>query len=424
MTAMELIKRDSQVTWHPFTQAKTELEPLPIVRAQGVNLYTESGEVYLDAISSWWVNLHGHCHPKVSSRVSKTLTELDQVIFAGCTHSPAVELAERLLKRMPTGHTRLFFSDNGSTAVEVAIKMAMQYWENLGQERPILLALNDAYHGDTFGAMSVGARGVFTAPFNSKLFSVVHIDVKQGSSALSGVRNDLENKKVAGIIYEPLVQGAAGMLMHRAQDLSVILEEVRRCGGLLIADEVMTGFGRTGKFLASEHLTLKPDLICLSKGITNGLLPLGVTSATEEIYQAFYSDTRLKMFLHGHSFTANPIACSAALGNLDIFDTEDVFGSINRINANHARFINDIKGHHAVEDARLCGTIAAINIKTDSYTGYANSIRQTLYSKALRQGILLRPLGNVLYVLPPYVISDEELSRAYNAIFSIVDELS
>ena len=319
--ALTLTERDRQAIWHPYTQVKTASAPIPIVSGEGSYLYDENGKRYIDAVSSWWVTLHGHAHPYIAKKVAAQLSKLEQVIFAGFTHLPAIELAERLLKVLPAGQDKIFYSDNGSTAVEVALKMCLQYWYNRGQPRKKILTFENGYHGDTFGAMAVSGRSPWTAPFNSLLFDVTFIPAPT-SENLEATKKLIEqnHKDIACFIYEPLVQGAAGMLMHSAEHLDELLTCCHNYDILLIQDEVFTGFGRTGKMFAADHLLIKPDLVCLSKGLTGGTMPLGITSCRNKIYEAFLSDDQYKTLFHGHSFTANPLACTAALASLDLLE--------------------------------------------------------------------------------------------------------
>jgi len=322
---MTLTERDLKVIWHPYTQMKTAMPPVPIVRGEGACLFDENGKKYIDAVSSWWVNIHGHAHPYIAQKVSEQLRKLEHVIFAGFTHEGAVELAERLLEILPANQQKVFYSDNGSTAVEVAIKMCLQYWHNKGQNRTKILAFKNAYHGDTFGAMAVSGRSAFTAAFDSLLFDVEFIDLpdKENITNLQSLISNLSHQ-TACFIFEPLVQGAGGMLMYEARYLDELMAHCRNEGVLMIADEVFTGFGRTGKAFASNHVTEQPDIMCFSKGLTGGTMALGLTTCTQQIYDAFLSDDHLKTLFHGHSFTANPVAIAAALASLDLF-----FRSIN-----------------------------------------------------------------------------------------------
>src|SRR5471030_552585 len=331
---MTLVDRDSKVIWHPYTQMKTALPPIPIVRGEGACVYDENGKKYIDAVSSWWANIHGHAHPYIAEKVAEQLKKLEHVIFAGFTHEGAVELAERLLKILPGNQQKVFYSDNGSTAVEVAIKMCLQYWHNKGENRTKIIAFNNAYHGDTFGAMAVSGRSAFTAAFDQLLFEVEFIDLPNENN-IQNLKSKIVNLKsqLACFIFEPLVQGAGGMLMYEAQYLNELMAHCRKEGVLLIADEVFTGFGRTGKRFACDHLTEQPDIMCFSKGLTGGTMALGLTTCSQQIFDAFLSDDRLKTLFHGHSFTANPVACAAALASMDLFLDDATMENIKRIEA-------------------------------------------------------------------------------------------
>lgn len=425
-TALSL--RDQAVIWHPFTQMQTAPLPIPIVRAEGSVLYAEDGRQYLDMISSWWVNLHGHAHPYIAERVSEQLRTLEHVIFAGFTHEPAVTLAERLLAILPDNQTKLFYSDNGSTAVEVALKMAFQYWHNLGKPRRKVIALHDAYHGDTFGAMAVGGRSAFTAPFVPFLFDVEYLaaPVPGQEETVLAQAETLFTEDVAAFIVEPLVQGAGGMVMYEPAVLDKLFTLARRQGILLIADEVMTGFGRTGKLFASQYLSeqpnaTQPDLMCLSKGITGGTMALGATTCTEAIYNAFLSDDKLKTLFHGHSFTANPLACAAALASLDLLLSDETQTNIRRIAAQHQAFTDRLRAFPTVMNIRQRGTILAFDLQTaEGSRSYFNNIRDHAYQFLLDRGVLMRPLGNVLYFLPPYCTTNEQLEYAYGQVEKLV----
>ena len=423
---MTLPNRDAAVLWHPFTQMHTAPLPIPIVRGEGSLLFDASGRAYLDMISSWWVNLHGHAHPYIAERVGHQLRTLEHVIFAGFTHEPAVDLAERLLAILPDNQRRVFYSDNGSTAVEVALKMAFQYWHNTGQPRRRVVALEGAYHGDTFGAMSVGGRSAFSAPFAPFLFDVDYlpVPVPGQEAAVLAQAEALFADDVAVFIVEPLVQGAGGMVMYEPDVLNTLMQMARKQGTLVIADEVMTGFGRTGKLFASHYLAEKPDLMCLSKGLTGGTMALGVTTCTATIYEAFLSNDKFKTLFHGHSFTANPLACVAALASLDLLLTPETQASIERISTRHLAFAHRLRQHKTVENIRQWGTILAFDLKVAGEdSSYFNSIRDIAYKHLLDRGILMRPLGNVLYFLPPYCTTNEQLDDAYGAVLDLVSTL-
>jgi adenosylmethionine-8-amino-7-oxononanoate aminotransferase len=415
----EIVNKDQQFIWHPFTHIKYAKEPINIVRSEGLYYIDENGNKIMDAISSWWVNLHGHSHPYISKKVSEQLFTNEHSIFSDFTHPTAVLLAERLIKKLPNNIHRVFYSDNGSTAVEVALKMALQYWNNKGENRTKFICFENAYHGDTFGGMSVGARNVFNQSFSSLLFDVEHIptptnenifELKEKIKSLSS-KND-----IAGFIYEPLVQGASGMLMYEASLLDELISICKQNNILCIADEVMTGFGRTGTFFASEQMENKPDIICLSKGLTGGYMPLGVTACSNFIYEAFIQSDKTKTFFHGHSYTANPTACSAALASLDLMDEKQTLESIRQITEAHLSFKIEIENHNACKRVRCCGTILAVELTSTENTNYLNKESENIASYFLQKGILLRPLGNIFYLIPPYCITTNELSYIYATI--------
>lgn len=422
---MSLTERDAKVIWHPYTQMKDPLPHIPVVRGEGVYLFDEQGTKYIDAVSSWWVNIHGHAHPYIAARVAKQLNTLEHVIFAGFTHEPAVQLAERLLPLLPGKQTKVFYSDNGSTAVEVALKMCLQYWVNTGkQQRKKIIAFKDAYHGDTFGAMSVSGRSIFTDPFNQLLFDVDFIELPNADNIeqLKSRINYLSNE-VACFIFEPMVLGASGMLMYEPQYLDQLIETCQKHGILTIADEIMTGFGRTGKYFSCEDLTTKPDIFCLSKGLTGGTMPLGVTTCNSKIFDAFLSNDKLRTLYHGHSFTANPVACAASLASLDILLQPETLRNIKRITLRHQEFAKTLNEHVKLKNVRQAGTILVMEWETGSDTSYLNGLRDRLYLYFLDRGIILRPLGNVLYILPPYVISDEDLAYIYQTILQALKDI-
>lgn len=397
-------------------------EPIPIVKAAGTLLRDADGRSYIDAISSWWVTLHGHAHPYIAQKIFEQAGTLEQVIFAGFTHEPAIRLAERILEILPGQLSRVFYSDNGSTSTEVAIKMSIQYWWNKGEgeKRNKILAFNNSYHGDTFGAMSVSDRSVFTMAFHDKLFEVVFIDAPgSGSQAY-----DLPWDEIACFIYEPLVQGAGGMKMYDAGGLNELIGLCHKHDVLCIADEVMTGFGRTGKLFASEYLLNQPDIVCLSKGLTGGTMPLSITACSAKVYEAFVQDELLKTFFHGHSYTANPIACAAALASLDLLLKPECMHQIGNINRQHRLFLNKLQqSNYPVRNLRVLGTIIAFEIDRGK-DEYLNNISSTITKKAMAQSVYLRPLGNTLYLMPPYCITKEELGKVYSVIMDILTELA
>ena len=429
MTALNqsIIESDSRYVWHPFTHLKYAEAPVQLVKGEGAFFYDAAGNRLLDAISSWWVNLHGHCHPYISQKVSEQLFSLEHAIFSAFTHEPAVTLAERLIGHLPGNQARIFYSDNGSTAVEVGLKMVLQYWHNTGAPKKKFIALENAYHGDTFGGMSVGARNVFNNAFENLLFEVVHIPVPEAAN-IDQLEATLEtwftnHNDFAGFIFEPLVQGAAGMIMYEAEHLNRLIALCRKHGILCIADEVMTGFGRTGKFFASDHLQHKPDILCLSKGLTGGYMPLGVTSCAAFIYEACVSEDKTKTFFHGHSYTANPTACAAALASLDLMEQESTWQQIGMIAAMHKAYCDSVQGHAKLSDMRCRGTVLALEIRTEEHTHYLNKASESIADYFLRHGIIVRPLGNVLYLITPYCITEQELRSVYAVIDGFLDSL-
>ncbi|WP_411274631.1 adenosylmethionine--8-amino-7-oxononanoate transaminase [Daejeonella sp.] len=423
MAEKSLVERDQAVIWHPYTQMHKAAPPIPIVRGEGVYLIAEDGTKFIDAISSWWVNIHGHSHPYIAEKVAEQLRTLEHVIFAGFTHPSAVELAERLIAILPNNQKRVFYSDNGSTAVEVALKMCLQYWSNVEQPRTKVLAFHGSYHGDTFGAMAVSARSSFTRPFEKLLFEVEFIDLPNATniSALKEQLSDLA-PELAAFIFEPLVQGASGMNMYEAKYLDELLEHCKKEGVLTIADEVMTGFGRTGKLFASNHLYEQPDVMCFSKGITGGTMALGLTTCTSRIYDAFLSEDKMKTLFHGHSFTANPVTCSAALASLDLLLKPETLNDIERIADQHRQFALSISGHQKIRNLRQTGTILAVEWETGNNTSYFNSLRDDLYNFFLGEGIILRPLGNIVYIMPPYCITNAQLGCIYKQIIKALEK--
>jgi adenosylmethionine---8-amino-7-oxononanoate aminotransferase len=434
--------------WYPYFSAKTSPEPLVVKSAQGVWLELADGRQLIDCISSWWVNTYGHSHPRIAQAIYEQAQTLEHVIFSGFSHEPAEQLATKLVARLnvpaesvrePHGKLshynnlqRVFYSDNGSIAVEIALKMAYQYWANQGETRSTFLSFTGAYHGDTFGAMSIGSRSIFSAVFQDLLFQVEtaeypatydgdeSIDQRE-AEILQDIEQKLASQTYAGIIIEPLVQGAGGMRMCRTQFLQQLRQLATKHHTLLIFDEVMTGFGRTGANFACQEAGVSPDLICLSKGITGGFLPFAVTISTEEIYQGFYSDDPLHTLYHGHSYTANPLGCAAALAGLELLtEYQPIFAGMA---VRHWSHLEKLRQHPLVNQVRVQGTIAAMNIGDDQGKGYLNEVGIKIRQLAIEQGLLLRPLGNVLYLMPPYCITDEELSIVYGGIQKILNSL-
>ena len=409
--------------WHPTTQVATAPEPLRVAGAQGALLQLDDGRELIDAISSWWVTLHGHGQPQIARAIAEQAQRLEQVIFANFSHAPAEQLAERLAAH--TGLERLFFSDNGSTAVEVALKIAWQWWRNRGEPRRQLIAFEGAYHGDTVGAMALGERSLFTAPYDDLLFDVARapwpatwdgdggVEARE-AAALAELERLLEQQPTAAVILEPRIQGASGMNIVRPSFLKEVERRVRASGALLIADEVMTGFGRTGTLFASLGAGVRPDLMALSKGLTGGFLPMGVTMAREELHAAFVGSDPALTFFHGHSFTANPLGCAAALASLDLLEASP--GAYGGYEARHRGRLEQLAaGQPAVSRPRCLGTIAAFDLVVEQ-PGYLNAAGKELQRRCLAEGVYLRPLGHVVYLLPPLCLSDAQLDQCYRAI--------
>jgi adenosylmethionine-8-amino-7-oxononanoate aminotransferase len=439
---MTLIDRDRALLWHPYTQMKTQRPPLAIARGEGVYLYTEDGRRLLDGISSWWVNIHGHSHPRLNRALADQAERIEHVIFAGATHQPAVDLAERLLGVLPRGLTRIFYSDNGSTAVEVAVKLAVQYWRNQGRARQRIVALHHAYHGDTVGAMSVSGESVFTRAFTPLMFTVDRVHPPYCYRCPLGLRResceidclgDLERmlaahgQEVAAVLVEPMLQGAGGMIMWPAEFLAGVRTLCDRHGVLMIADEVLTGFGRTGRMFACEHGPVTPDIICLSKALTAGYLPLAVTAVTDAVFDAFLGDDHSKTFFHGHSFTANPLACAVAIASFDLFQEQNLIARLARLESQLRAGLTPLLQFPIVGDVRVLGGVGAIELVSDKATkdagGYLDQIGPRLSSAFLERGLLLRPLGNVVYFMPPYVITDDEVDWAIAQIGEVLQEV-
>lgn len=436
---MKLSERDKKFIWHPFTQEKTANLPIAITKGSGSYLYDENNKAYLDLISSWWVNLHGHANPKIAKAIYEQAITLEHVIFAGFTHEPAVKVCEQLKDLLPQQLSKFFFSDNGSTSVEVALKMAYQYWWNLGnKERTTFLSFAGGYHGDTFGAMSVGSASGFHDPFAKLFFSVLTIpfpatwhedslvDHKE-NQALDVLKNYLHayGLKIAAIILEPLVQGARGMKMCRSKFINEVVNLVRSHGILIIFDEVMTNFGRTGSNFAFEQTKVIPDFLCIAKGLTGGFLPLALTITSESIYNAFLGDHFSAAFAHGHSYTANPLGCAAAIASLELLEQEGTLTAIKAINVNHQKNILHLLDacSDKIKHARVLGTIAAfdINFKMNDKN---QKLMTTLIERLIKQGLLIRPLGNTIYLLPPYSTTTSELDESYEKIKFAITNLN
>lgn len=421
---MNIQERDKKHLWHPLKQHQTHPNSLGIVKAKGCILTDEHGNEYIDAISSWYTCMFGHCNDFITSRVYQQMQTLDQIMFSDFTHEPAVKLSEELIKILPKNQNRIFFNDNGSTAVEAGIKMALQYYFNKGEKRNTFIAFEDGFHGDTFGAMSVSGLSVYNGPFEDFLMDIQRVPVPNGDNneeVLQQLQQIISENNVAGFIYEPLVQGAAGMKIHNAEDLNKILKICKSNNILTIADEVMTGFGKTGNNFASDEITTKPDIICLSKALTAGLVPMSITSCTEEIYTAFLDNDIAKGFFHCHTYSANPIACSAALASIELLQTQEIQDNIKYISNTHKVFTKRIENHPKVTSTRYKGIILAIDLNTNS--GRYGTLRDQLLTSFMDDGVFLRPLGNTIYIQPPYVITKKQLDKVYTTIEKVLDSL-
>ncbi len=419
----ELEIRDRKHLWHPLTQHKVSPNMLPIVKAKGTILTDDQGNNYIDGISSWYTAVYGHCNNFITEKVSRQMQNLDQVVFSGFTHKPAIELSEALIEILPAGQQKLFFNDNGSTATEIGIKMALQYHHNLGNDRKIMLAFEEGFHGDTFGAMSVSGLSVYNGAFEDHFIRVERIPVPKGDNneEVFQILNELiRAHNIAGFIYEPLIQGAAAMKFHDAEGLNKILKICRENEIILVADEVMTGFGKTGKYFASEYISEKPDIVCLSKALTAGLLPMGITSCNQKIYDAFYSDDIAKGLFHGHTYTANPLACAAAIAGIELLKSEVIQKKIKWITQENRNFVEKISENTKVKNPRSLGVIMAfeLDVETDRY----GDLRNKLFQYFMNNGVSLRPLGNTIYIVPPYVISEEDLHKIYTVIEGLFSE--
>jgi len=428
----ELVRKDLKYVWHPYTQMKDceEFPPIPIAKAEGVKLYDHDGNFYYDTISSWWCNVHGHNHPAIKSAVKKQLDSLEHVLFAGFTHEPAVELAEKLVAIAPGDLTRVFYSDNGSTAVESALKMSFQYWQNTGKKgKTGFLSLDMAYHGDTIGTMSISGVDLFNEKFKPLLFKAFKAPTpycyrcpfgkKKGECALECLRRAEEilrggADEISAVVIEPVLMGAAGMIVYPVEYLRGIWDLCRKYNVHFIADEVATGFGRTGKMFACEHAGVEPDFMCLSKGLTSGYLPMGATLTTERIFGAFYDDyDELKTFYHGHTFTGNPVSCAAAVASIDLFEQENTLDSVSAIRSELEAFLKELSELPIVGDTRGIGAVGAMELVKDKKTrepfGVKKRIGLEVYRLGLEKGLLLRPLGDVIYLFLPLCIKREEL---------------
>lgn len=414
--------------WHPFTQHGLNEPIIKIKSAKDEFLYTEDNKKIIDGISSWWVNTLGHSNPAITKAICEQSEALQQVIFAGFTHNPAEKVAAKILEFLPPKLEYSFFSDSGSTSVEVALKMAVGYFHNKGFENKTkIVAFEKSYHGDTFGGMSSGGKGIFNKPYNNMLFDVIHLPFPEKGAenrTIDTFRNILKehSKEIAAIIIEPLILGSGGMLIYEPFVIDELYKLAKEYGIFFILDEVMTGFGRAGSMFAFEQTNIVPDIICLSKGLTGGNLPLALTIATKEIYEAFYSTNKEDMFFHSSSYTANPIACMAASTNLDIWKNEPVLEKVKNINKYHLENLKTFEQNTLVKNVRVLGSIFALDINVEK-EGYLSDIAIDLYKFYIENGVLLRPLGNTVYIMPPYCISQASLDKIYDTINKSIEKV-
>lgn len=417
-----LSQRDKKHLWHPLTQHKTSSLPVGIVKAKGALLWDDKGNEYIDGIASWYTTMYGHCNEIITKAVTKQMQHLDFVMFSGFTHEPAVALAERLIHILPKNQEKIFFNDNGSTAVEAAIKMALQYHHNRGEKRDTIIAFEDGFHGDTFGAMSASGLSSYNGPFEEFLLKVKRIPPPQDDNienVLAQLENIVQHHNCAAFIFEPLVQGAAGMKFHSAKGLNALIKRCQELDILCIADEIMTGFGKTGANFASENLENKPDIMCLSKALTAGMFPLSITSCTQKVFDAFLSDQVHKGFFHAHTFSGHPVGCAAALAGIELLESDVILERRAYIAEAHKDFIAITQHQPKIKEVRSMGVILALdlNIEMERY----GNLRDKLYQFFMGRGVILRPLGNTIYVLPPYVITNGELQKIYNTITELLE---
>jgi adenosylmethionine-8-amino-7-oxononanoate aminotransferase len=416
---MNLSEKDQLYHWHPYTQHKTTGLLPAIVSGEGALLWDENGKEYIDAIASWWVNPYGHSNKFIADAIYEQLTTLEHVLFGGFTNKPAVLLSEQLIKILPSNQKKIFFSDNGSTAVEVALKAALQYFYNKGEKRTKVIAFEDSFHGDTFGAMASSGITFFTEAFQGSLIDVIRIPVPtEGNENKSreALYQAIQSNSCAAFIFEPLVQGAAGMVMYAPEILDELITICKENQVLTIADEVMTGFGKTGKTFACDYLMQQPDMMCLSKALTGGTIPMAITTFTAAIFDGFYDDDTNKALFHGHTFTANPTGCAAALASLQLLQSASIQTNMKRVHLSHLDFQSKIKSHPKVKTTRVLGVIFALEIITESPAEYYGSLRNKLYNFFIENGIILRPVGNIVYILPPYIISQNQLEKVYQVV--------
>ena len=417
MSTKNLVERDKKHLWHPLTQHQTAAPPVGVVKAKGALFWDDQGNEYIDAIASWYTVMYGHCNEYITTAMTKQMQQLDFMMFSGFTHEPAVQLSESLINILPNNQAKIFFNDNGSTAVEAGIKMALQYHHNNGDTRDTLIAFEDGFHGDTFGAMSASGLSSYNGPFEDFLLKVERIPVPQEDNIeeiLATLEAIINTNACAAFIFEPLVQGAAGMKFHSVKGLDLLIKKCQKAKVLCIADEIMTGFGKTGKIFACEYLENLPDIMCLSKALTAGMFPLSITSCSQVVFDRFLSDDVHKGFFHAHTFSAHPLGCAAALAGIELLSSPEILERRAYIEIAHAQFVSEIKNHPKVKEVRHIGVILAIDLDV-KMRRYGN-LRDKLYQFFMERGVAIRPLGNTLYILPPYVITNEQLRKVYDSI--------
>jgi adenosylmethionine-8-amino-7-oxononanoate aminotransferase len=421
---MNFSERDKKHNWHPYTQHKTAANFPAIIKGKDALLWDENGKEYIDAIASWWVNPFGHSNQVIADAIYQQLTTLEHVLFGGFTHNKAVELSEKLMEILPSNQQKIFYSDNGSTAVEIAIKSALQYNYNKDIKKTKIIAFEDAFHGDTFGAMAASGISFFTEAFKGSLLEVVRIPVPTTGNeekSIEALKYLVETNEFAAFIFEPLVLGAAGMVMYSPEILDELIKICQQNNVFTIADEVMTGFGKTGKTFACNYLQQKPDMMCLSKALTGGTIPMAITTFTQEIFEGFYDNDTNKALFHGHTFTANPTGCAAALASISLLQNDKIQQNIQAVHQSHLAFEAKIKNHPKVKTTRVLGVIFALEIKTDSEETYYGTMRTKLYNFFIENGIILRPVGNIIYILPPYIITENQLQKVYQTIEKAIE---
>lgn len=414
---------DQAHVWHPLTQHKTAGNPLLIERAQGNYLYDFENKAYFDAISSWYTCSYGHVNPALTTALKDQVDKLHHVVFAGMTHEPVARLSKSLINILPDNQEKLFFSENGSTSVEIALKMAFQFHFNQGEKRNVVIALENGFHGDTFGAMSASGLSVYNGPFEDFFIEVIRIPAPTENNVdeiLNSLESLIENNRISSFIYEPLVQGAAAMQLNDAAALSQVIELCKQQGIITIADEVMTGFGKTGTYFASDQIDQKPDIMCLSKALTGGIMPMAITTCTQQVFDAFYDDEMARGLFHGHTYSGNPLGCAVAAAAIDQLTSNSIQKNIDYITNKNLEFKHVLSSHPRVSNARSKGVILAMDlaIKMERY----GNQRDKMFKWFWDRGVFLRPLGNTIYIVPPFTTSPEQLKSLHETMLQFLNE--